>query len=98
MENLQFLDLSLVEVAKRPQIQTTMVARVEIQTLAEVLQVNPEMVAEVPAVQRTELCLESASHQISVALHLSMAVAVMEQMVLEVVHREIMRVKLMPSR
>jgi hypothetical protein len=98
MGNLQFLELSLVEVAKHPQIQTPMVARVEIQTLAEVLQVQPEMVAEVPAVLRPELCLESASHQISVALHLSMAAAVMEQMVLEVVHREIMRVKLMPSR
>jgi predicted metallopeptidase len=97
MENLQFLELSRVEVAKHLQIQTTMVARVEVQTLVEVLQVNPEMVAEVPAVQRPELCLESASHQISVALHLSMAAAVMEQMVLEVVHREIMQVKLMPS-
>jgi predicted metallopeptidase len=93
MENLQFLELSRVEVAKHLQIQTTMVARVEVQTLVEVLQVNPEMVAEVPAVLRPELCLESASHQISVALHLSMAAAVMEQMVQEAARQETMQAK-----
>jgi hypothetical protein len=97
MENLQFLEISLVEVAKRPQIQTTMVARVEIQTLVEVLQVNPEMVVEVPEVQPQEQCQALVSYQISAGAHLNTAAVVMEQMVLEVVHREIMQVKLMPS-
>jgi spore coat polysaccharide biosynthesis predicted glycosyltransferase SpsG len=75
------------------------VARVEMQTLVEVQPVAPgAMVVEVPAVQYPELCLELASHQISAALHLSMAVAVMELMDLEVAHREIMQVNLMQSR
>jgi hypothetical protein len=74
-----------------------MVVQVETEMLEEILPANPVMVVEAPAVLRPELCLESASHQISVALHLSMAAAAMEQMVLEAARHETMRVKRMQS-
>jgi hypothetical protein len=67
-------------------------------TWAASLEVNPEMVAEVPAGQLQEQCLVLVLHQILVVPHLSMAAAEMERMELVVVHRDRVQVLLAQPR